>query len=162
MAISRNGAPVVSGNAEDLESTLKLKLIDQLGELVALMNPANPRNWKDRAHYGRAIRPVEYAGKSIGPEMIGDPLRPDSLRDYGVGQVDAKLVIDATGKVQSANLMSTASVPENLVKPLLTALQRSAGFRPHGQRPEIHQTTQPGWLLFLSRSPIRNGRFSLH
>ncbi|GAB5561806.1 MAG: hypothetical protein SynsKO_34530 [Synoicihabitans sp.] len=128
MAISRNGAPIISGNAEDLESTLKI--IDQLSEVVALMNPENPRNWKDRAHYGAAIRPVVYANGSTKPELIGNPLRPAALRDYGVNQVDADLSLDATGKVTGVDLMPTASVPVKMVQPLKDALKRSAVFLP--------------------------------
>lgn len=128
MVISRDGAPIISGNAEDLASSLKF--IDQLGDLVGLMNPENPRAWKDRQHYHGAVRELKYAQSDTGPEMIGNPLRPITLREYGVGHVSASLTIDAAGKVAKVELLPRSDIPENLVGPLSTAIQRSAVFLP--------------------------------
>ena len=128
MVMSRDGAPMLNGHAEDLASTLQF--IDQLGGLVGLMNPANPRAWKDRQHYYGAVRSLQYAQRDTEPEMIGNPLRPVTLRDYGVGHISAELVIDAAGNVAAVELLPQSDVPADLINPLSTAIQRSAVFLP--------------------------------
>ena len=119
---------MLNGHAEDLASTLQF--IDQLGGLVGLMNPANPRAWKDRQHYYGAVRSLQYAQRDTEPEMIGNPLRPVTLRDYGVGHISAELVIDAAGNVAAVELLPQSDVPADLINPLSTAIQRSAVFLP--------------------------------
>ncbi|MDB4384767.1 hypothetical protein N9Z12_01820 [Opitutaceae bacterium] len=128
MVISRNGAPIISGHAEDLESTLRF--IDELGGLAGLMNSANPKSWKDRQHYFGAIRGLPYAQKSTGPEMLGNPLNPVTLREYGVGRIAADLTIAESGKIEHVELLPDSIVPENLKAPLSTAIQRSGVFLP--------------------------------
>lgn len=128
MVMSRDGAPMLNGHAEDLASTLQF--IDQLGGLVGLMNPPNPRAWKDRQHYYGAVRSLQYAQRDTEPEMIGNPLRPVTLRDYGVGHISAELVIDAAGNVAAVELLPQSDVPADLINPLSTAIQRSAVFLP--------------------------------
>jgi hypothetical protein len=134
LVISRHGAPLLSGSGENLETTMKFA--DALGDLVGLMNPANPRTWKDRAHYFGAIRADQFAQSDASPEMVGNPLRADAMRDYGVQRIDARLAVGRDGKVESVDVLPTSIVPEKLLGPLQTALQRSAIFLPamkHGQ-----------------------------
>lgn len=134
MVISRHGAPIINGHAEDLESTLKF--IDELGGLAGLINPANPKSWKDRQHYFGAIRSLQYAQKSTGPEMLGNPLNPVTLREYGVGRIAADLTIDESGGIEHVALLPESMVPENLKAPLSTAIKRSGVFLPayrHGK-----------------------------
>lgn len=128
LVISRDGAPLLSGSGEDLESTMEFA--DKLGELVGFMNEGNPKTWKDRAHYHGAVRAVKYARSEVGPELIGNPLRPVAMRDYGVGRIEAKLAIGIDGKVSEVEVLPGSQVPEKLLAPLQTALQRSAIFLP--------------------------------
>ena len=128
MVISRDGAPIISGHAEDLASTLKF--IDELGGLAGLMNPANPKSWKDRQYYFGAIRGVQYARQATGPEMIGDPLNPVTLREYGVGGITADLIISGSGEVDHVELLPESIVPPKLVEALTIAMKRSGVFLP--------------------------------
>jgi hypothetical protein len=128
LVISRNGAPLLSGSGEDLESTMEFA--DKLGKLVGLMNGGNPKTWKDRAHYHGAVRAAKYAQSEVGPELIGNPLRAVAMRDYGVGRIEAKLEIGADGKVSGVEVLPGSQVPEKLLTPLKKALQRSAIFLP--------------------------------
>ncbi|MDQ5977874.1 MAG: hypothetical protein QG602_846, partial [Verrucomicrobiota bacterium] len=99
--------------------------IDDLSDLVWVASPLNSRTWTDRAHYGRAVRALAYAHSDAGPELIGNPLRADGLRQRGVGRVAAKLELDAEGKVTAATLQSGSVVPEKLTAPLTDALKRA-------------------------------------
>ena len=128
LVISRNGAPLISGSGENLETTMKFA--DELGDLVGLMNPANPKIWKDRAHYFGAVRSQQFARGETGPEMVGNPLRPVAMREYGVGRIDARLAVNAEGNVESVDVLPSSVVPGKLMVPLQTALQRSAIFLP--------------------------------
>ncbi|RXK56558.1 hypothetical protein ESB00_12030 [Oleiharenicola lentus] len=101
------------------------KFIDDLSDLVWAASPLNSRAWTDRAHYGRAVRSLAYASTDTGPELIGNPLRADGLRQRGVGRVTAKLEIDAEGKVTAATLQPDAAVPAKLAGPLTDALKRA-------------------------------------
>jgi len=128
LVISRNGAPLLSGSGENLETTMEFA--DKLGDLVGFMNHGNPKTWKDRAHYHGAVRSAQFATSETGAEMIGNPLRAVAMREYGVGRIEAKLAIGANGKVEGVAVLAGAEVPENLLIPLKTALQRSAIFLP--------------------------------
>ncbi len=101
------------------------KFIDDLSDLVWAASPLNSRAWTDRAHYGRAVRALAYASVDTGPELIGNPLRADGLRQRSVGRVVAKLEIDADGKVIAASLQPGSAVPEKLAGPLTDALKRA-------------------------------------
>ena len=126
MVFSRDGAPMLSGNAEDLASTLKF--IDELGGLAGLMYPANPKSWKDRQHYFGAIRGMRFTEGTTEPEMIGNPLNAATLREYGVGRIVADLTISESGEVENVSLLPESIVPENLSAALATAIKRSGVF----------------------------------
>ena len=128
LVISRNGAPLLAGSGEDLESTMKFA--DDLGQLVGLLNPRNPKTWKDRVHYHGAVRALEHPHGEVGPEMVGNPLRPIAMREYGVGGIEARLTIGEDGKVAEVDVLPSSIVPEQLRGPLKTALQRSGIFLP--------------------------------
>lgn len=128
LVISRNGAPLLTGSGENLETTMEFA--DKLGELVGFMNHGNPKTWKDRAHYHGTVRSTQFASSETGAQMIGNPLRAVAMREYGVGRIEAKLAIGANGKVEGVEVLPGSKVPEKLVTPLKTALQRSAIFLP--------------------------------
>jgi len=128
LVISRNGAPLLLGSGEDLETTMEFA--DKLGDLIGFMNHGNPKTWKDRAHYHGAVRSTQFATSETGAEMIGNPLRAVAMREYGVGRIEARLAIGANGKVEGVEFLPGSEVPEKLLTPLKTALQRSAIFLP--------------------------------
>jgi hypothetical protein len=104
--------------------------IDALSNLLWEANPLNTRAWTDIAHYERAIRPVAFAGAPTGPRLIGNPLRSDGLRQRGVNRIEARLEVDAEGKVTAAALLPGSDLPEGMAAPLTDALRRSARFLP--------------------------------
>lgn len=134
LAVSRTGVPLVTSRAENLEEVRKF--VDELTELMRLTDAANPANWKDRLHYLAAARPVQFAHAATGPELVGDPLRDDGLRQRGVTRVVAEIAVGADGAPTDASLDGGQGVPSALVAPLAQALSRSAKFSPaidHGQ-----------------------------
>lgn len=128
LVVSRDGAPVLSGDLAELAS--RMQFVDQLGDLVGQLNPANPRIWKDRQHYFGAIRSVQYPTGEVAPQMIGNPLRPQALREYGVKRIAARLSIDELGVVTNVEMGTDSDVPPAMITPLAKALERSAMFLP--------------------------------
>lgn len=128
IVVSRNGAPILASSIEELADGLKF--IDQLGDFVGLLNPANPKAWPHRKHYLSAVRPVEHAREDAPAVMVGSPLWPYSIRKYGVEYVEADLAIDPAGKVTGVTWLPGSVVPEKVMGPIENALQRGAVFVP--------------------------------
>lgn len=134
LAISRDGAPLVSGSGHELPEIMKF--IDSLTEVLGQMNPANPRPWKDRMHYFAAVRPEQFRGSRAEPLLVGHPLRADGLRQRGVRRVEARLAVAADGAISGVELLPESQVPEAMQAPLTDALRRVTPVLPaidHGQ-----------------------------
>ena len=121
--VSRHGVPLVAGRAGDAEAVRTF--FDQVAELLWLMAPANPAGWPDRLHYLNATRPVEFARAHADPVLVGNPLRADGLRKYGVKRVAARFAVAPDGKVTPTLLSGPADVPAALAGPLTAALTRA-------------------------------------
>jgi len=104
------------------------RFVDEFTSLLWCANPANARAWTDVVHYGKAVRPLQFADSATGPQLVGNPLKADGLRQRGIGRVAARLEIDAEGKVTSATLQPGSQVPESLTTQLTDAIVRSAVF----------------------------------
>ncbi|HWA27083.1 MAG TPA: hypothetical protein VG734_15605 [Lacunisphaera sp.] len=128
VVLTRDGELVLGARPVNLAAIRQF--IDDLADLLWAANPLNSRAWIDRAHYGRAVRSLAFAHADTGPELIGNPLRADGLRQRGVGRIAARLEVDAAGKVAAAVLQPGSTVPEKMAVPLTDALRRSAIFLP--------------------------------
>lgn len=126
--LTRDGDALLIQEPTDLDAVRRT--VDEFVELAWLTHPYNSSAWAGREHYGRAVRPLQFASAAAGPELIGNPLRPDGLRARGVKRVEARLEIDATGKVTTATLLPGANVPEKMTGPVVDAIRRSAVFLP--------------------------------
>jgi len=122
--VTRQGVPLLGGPAGDMETTRTL--LDQADEFLWQIDPANPAGWADRLHYLNATRPVELAKTQAGPLLVGDPLRPEVLRKYGVKRVEAQLTIAPDGAVTPVIRSGPADVPAELKTALTMALARAA------------------------------------
>ena len=132
--LTRHGDPLLLEEPTDMN--IVRRCVDEFVALAWLTDIYNTSAWADREHYGRAVRPLQFARTSTGPELIGNPLRPDGLRVRGVGRVEAQVNVDATGKVTAVALQPGSRVPEALAGPIADAVRRSAVFLPaidHGQ-----------------------------
>ena len=121
--LSREGVPLLAARATDNEAMRQFA--DQLSDIVGLIDPANPRNWRDRASYLATVRPVEFAQSHADPVLIGNPLRPEALGKFGVTRVAARLEVAASGKVTPTLRSTAAEVPPALVGPLTDALRQA-------------------------------------
>ena len=121
--LSREGVPLLSARATDLDAMRQF--IDQLVDIAWQINPDNARNWKDRAAYLGAVRPVEYAQSHADVLLIGSPLRVDVLRKYGVTRVSARLEVTADGKIVPTLRSTAEELPPALVAPLTEALRQA-------------------------------------
>ena len=119
---SHDGVPLVAARATDVAAMREFS--DKVDELLWLIDPANPLGWADRRYYLKAIRPVEFAQSHADPLLIGNPLRAEGLRQYGVKRVTARLAVAPDGKVTPTLLSGPEDVPAQLVAPLTAALQQ--------------------------------------
>jgi hypothetical protein len=110
--------------------------VDKASDLLWQLNPTNPRSARDRLHYLRAVRPVEFAWGKSPPLLLIDPFRVDVLRQRGVVQVEAQLAIGADGVVTAVELLPEAPLPAPLTSAVADTLRRNAVFLPaidHGR-----------------------------
>jgi hypothetical protein len=134
LVLSRDGDVLISDRPAGVASFRRF--VDEFTDLLWCANPANTRAWADIVHYGKAVRPLQFAESATGPLLVGNPLKADGLRQRGIGRVAARLEIDAEGKITSATLQPGSAVPEQLATQLTDALARSAIFLPaidHGK-----------------------------
>ena len=130
--MTREGVPLFGCAANEMEHVMTF--VDGASNFLWELNPANPRTARDRLHYLRATRPVEFAERSAAPLLLIDPLRVDPLRDRGVTRVAAKIEVGADGMATAVALAPEAGVPAPLVAPLIEALRRNAIFLPAIER----------------------------
>jgi hypothetical protein len=120
--LSRHGVPLVLGGGGDAVSVRDF--FDRVSELLWLLDPDNPAGWADRLHYLKATRPGEFAHGRTGPVLVGNPLRAESLRKYGVKRIAARLEVAADGKVTPALLSGEDDMPAALGPAITAALTR--------------------------------------
>ncbi|MBI5770773.1 MAG: hypothetical protein HZA93_23550 [Verrucomicrobia bacterium] len=123
MLMTREGVPLIGGSVNDDFEVMKF--VDQTSAILWELNPENPRTWRDRLHYQRAVRPVQFAAASSPAVAIADPFRADALRARGVKRIAAQLEVDAEGRVTAVTWKEGADFPPVLAKPLAEALSRS-------------------------------------
>lgn len=123
VVVTRQGVPLVAGKGGEAMDVQQF--VDQACELLWQIDPTNPAGWTDRLHYLNATRPHVFAQSTVGPLLVGDPLRADVLRKYGVKRVAARLDIGADGKVSPAILSGPEDLPAELVAPMAAVLGRA-------------------------------------
>jgi hypothetical protein len=128
LAISRDGTPLLSSNAENVEAIKQF--IDGLSDLLRAIDPENPATWRDRRHYLDAVRTEQFAHGSSAPVLVGNPLRPEGLRQRGVSRVEARLTVGVHGRVTAAAVATTGGVTAAMQAPLADALTKATIFSP--------------------------------
>lgn len=133
--MTREGVPLFGCAAEEIVDVMKF--VDGASDFLWELNPANPRTARDRLHYLRAVRPVEFAGGKAAPLLLVDPLRIEVLRARGVTRIDAKIEVGVDGLAAGVELAPGPGVPAPLVTPITEALRRNAYFAPAIERGTI-------------------------
>jgi len=128
MLMTREGVPLIGGPVETIFDVTKF--VDQASAVLWELNPLNPVTWQDRAHYLRAVRPVEFAGGRAEPLLLLDPFRADVLRQRSVVRIAAKVEVDAEGGVTQVTMLPASEFPAALARPLGEAIRRSGLFLP--------------------------------
>jgi hypothetical protein len=128
MLMTRHGVPLYGAPAQDVTDVMHF--IDGTSDMLWQLNPANPRTSRDRAHYLRAIRPVEFAQGKAEPLLLADMFRADGLRQNGIVRVEAKIDVAADGFVTAAEMLPTAELPAKIAPALAEAIRRTAQFVP--------------------------------
>ena len=123
LLLSREGVPLLSTTPTDIGGVKQFA--DGLADLLWLMNPANPRTWKDRLQYEAAVRPLAFAHGHGAPRLIGDPLRIDALQQRQVERIDAKIDVAADGQITQVALQPSSVLPDALRAPLADGLRHA-------------------------------------
>lgn len=123
VVVNRDGVPLFSSGA-DSEAAVK-QVMGELAGLLQLMEPGNPASWKDRAYYLRAIQPTAYADGQCDPVLVGDPLRPDALKQRGVFRFEAAIQVAADGRVSDVVVKSGGDLPPEFAAPIGEALRQA-------------------------------------
>jgi hypothetical protein len=121
--VTRQGVPLLGSPIADIESVRTFA--DAASEFLWQIDPANPAGWSDRLHYLNATRPVEYAQSRAEPLLVGNPLRPEVLRKYGIKRVAARLAVAPDGKITPTILSGPEDMPPELKEAMSTALSRA-------------------------------------
>ncbi len=149
--LTRHGDPLVLDEPTDMN--VVRRMVDELVELAWLTDAYNASAWPDLEHYGRAVRPLEFASGSTGALPVGNPLKPDGLRVRGVTRVEARIEIDATGKAATVALLPGSVIPEKMAGQVSEALRRSAVFLPAIERGQAVASTYDYLLQVPPRNP---------
>ncbi|MEY2880613.1 MAG: hypothetical protein RLZZ15_2993 [Verrucomicrobiota bacterium] len=128
MLMTREGVPLVGGPVNDV--TEAMHFVDRASNILWELNPQNPQSWRDRAHYLRAVRPVEFAERNAPPLALADPFRAEALRARGVKRIAARVGVGADGAVTEVAMLPASEFPAALGAPLGEALRRGGLFLP--------------------------------
>jgi len=128
MLMTREGVPLYGAPANDVVEVMRF--VDGASDMLWQLNPANPRTARDRAHYLKAVRPVEFATGKTGPLLLADMFRVEGLRQNGIASIAAKIAVAADGKVEGVELLPEAEIPAPLRPAMMEAIRRSAAFVP--------------------------------
>lgn len=140
LVLSHIGLPFFAADISNLDR-LTAPLVE-LAALLDLARPENPKGWKGRAHYLRAIQPVIHAKSRSDAVLVGNPLQPAGLRQRDVFRVEATLTVSADGQVTSVDVKpDAANLPEPMRAPIATALQRSSIFVPAVENGQFVEST---------------------
>lgn len=135
LVLSHDGMPYFAADISQSEQIAQPLL--ELAALLEATRPENPKGWKSRAHYLRAVQPVIHASSRSEPVMVGNPLQVEGLRQRKVFLVEATLTVSEEGKVTAADVKpDAANLPAAMMAPIASALQKSAIFVPavdHGK-----------------------------
>lgn len=130
--MTREGVPLLGGPANDVGEVTKF--IDAASDILWELNPANPRTARDRLHYLRAVRPVQFSQGTAEPLLLIDPLKADALRQRGVTCIEAAFEVDAGGRAATVELLPETQMPAPLRHAVTEALRRNAIFLPAIER----------------------------
>jgi len=126
--MTREGIPLLGGPANDVGEVMKF--VDGASDMLWQLNPANPHSARDRLHYLRAVRPVQFAETTAEPMLLIDPFKVDVLRQRGVKRVDADFEVGPDGVAAKVALKPESEIPAALVPAIAEALRRNAIFLP--------------------------------
>jgi hypothetical protein len=118
-----NGVPVFISQA-DTDDAGKV-LFAEIGKLLEVIRPDNPKGWNDSEHYWKAAQPVLHATDKCEPKLVGDPLNPAKLREFGVESFEASIDVSAEGVVTGVTIAPGAACPQELLDPVSQALRQA-------------------------------------
>ena len=103
--LTRDGVPLFAPP----DSTTDEQVKDTFAKFDAMLSHMRPNDlnvWKARAHYLRAVQPIEYADGHCDPVLMGNPLVEASLRAMNIFLVDATFQVAADGTILSVDVKS--------------------------------------------------------
>lgn len=122
--VSRQGVPLAAAKAGDAASLRTF--FDQVADLLWLLDRDTVAGWPDRVHYLNATRPTEFTQSRTEPLLVGNPVRVEGLRKYGVKRITARFAVAPDGRVTPTLLSGPDDVPAALAPALTAALARTS------------------------------------
>jgi hypothetical protein len=134
VVVNRDGVPFISSGGET-EAAVK-EAMDELAGLLDLMRPENPRSWKDRVHYLKAIQSSLYATGHCDPMLVGNPIIAEGMKQRKIFRFDATVQVAADGHVARVEFTPDASLSTEMAAAIGGAFEKAAVFVPavdHGK-----------------------------
>jgi hypothetical protein len=128
LLVTREGVPIAGGAVRDVLTLARI--LDHASALLWDLSPENRRTLPDRVHYRRAVRSAQFSVGSTPPEMMANPVPVETLRRNGIDRLDARMELDAEGRVTQVTLRSTSELPDPLADFLRGAIRGSDVFLP--------------------------------
>ena len=128
MLMTREGVPLFAVPANNV--TEIMHFVDGASDMLWQLNPANPRTARDRAHYLRPVRAVQFATGAAGPILLSELFRVEGLRQNRIGSIEAQIDVSTEGGIARVELLPESDVPERLRPAMAEAIRRSALFVP--------------------------------
>lgn len=123
MVLTRDGAPLFSADSPNAEAVARV--MADLTNLLQLTKPENPQAWPMRVYYLSAVQPVAYAHGHADPQLVGNPLMAEGLKQRKVYRFDADLHISAEGSITSVEMHPDELLPEKMAKPIAEGLKHA-------------------------------------
>lgn len=133
LVVTRDGVPLFGPEANNDE---QIKAI--FGRFNGMLNHMRANDtivWRARAHYLRAVQPVEYANGKCDPLLMGNPLDESKVRQLKIYKIDATFQIAADGTITSVDVKPDGMAPD-MVKMFSSGFKRGCIFVPavdHGR-----------------------------
>jgi len=128
MLITREGVPIAAGAVRDVLTLARI--LDHASALLWDLSPENRRSLPDRAHYRRVLRSAQFSAGAASPEMLANPMPVELLRALGIARLDARLELDAEGRVTQVALRPTSELPDTVAERVRAAIRGSDVFLP--------------------------------
>ncbi|HLP01455.1 MAG TPA: hypothetical protein VK163_05470, partial [Opitutaceae bacterium] len=118
-----NGVPIFASKMDTDE--MGTAFMGEIGKLLDVIRPDNPKGWNDAMHYWMAAQPVLHANDTCDPQLVGDPLNVAKAHELGIEAFEAAIDVSADGTITAVEIAPGATCPKDLLEPISQALHQA-------------------------------------